>query len=95
MRFPAFSLSHASLNCSTRLVQALRRASLVYYQSLHLEMSRYISLARSADFNLGPRLLACLDRRTLRPEEQLVLREAERVQQKRPVEGAPQIGDIF
>ncbi|GAA5999718.1 uncharacterized protein JCM10292_003716 [Rhodotorula paludigena] len=78
-----------------RVLFTLRRASLVYYQSLHLEMSRYISLARSADFNLGPRLLACLDRRTLRPEEQLVLREAERVQQKRPVEGAPQIGDIF
>lgn len=80
--------------------QTLRRASLVYYQSLHLEMSRYISLARSAGFNLGPRILACLDVRTLGREEQMVLsmfknREAETARQRsRTVGGAPQLGDV-
>ncbi|BGP33256.1 hypothetical protein JCM10296v2_005050 [Rhodotorula toruloides] len=79
-----------------RVLFTLRRASLVYYQSLHLEMSRYISLARSARFNLGPRILACLDRRFLRPEEQMVLREAERKNdQYQSRSGAPQIGAIF
>ncbi|BGP25721.1 GTPase binding protein Rid1 [Rhodotorula toruloides] len=79
-----------------RVLFTLRRASLVYYQSLHLEMSRYISLARSARFNLGPRILACLDRRFLRPEEQMVLREAERKSvQYQSRSGAPQIGAIF
>jgi hypothetical protein len=59
-------------------------------------MSRYISLARSARFNLGPRILACLDRRFLRPEEQMVLREAERKNaQYESRSGAPQIGAIF
>jgi hypothetical protein len=66
----------------------------VYYQSLHLEMSRYISLARSARFNLGPRILACLDRRFLRPEEQMVLLEAER-RNHQTRSGAPQLGAVF
>ncbi|GAA6052966.1 hypothetical protein JCM3770_001152 [Rhodotorula araucariae] len=80
-----------------RVLFTLRRASLVYYQTLHLEMSRYISLARAAHFNLGARILACVDRRSLRPEEHLVLRQAEErrgaAYQSRA--GAPQIGNIF
>ncbi|BGP49355.1 hypothetical protein JCM10450v2_005243 [Rhodotorula kratochvilovae] len=80
-----------------RVLFTLRRASLVYYQSLHLEMSRYISLARAARFNLGPRILACVDRRFLRPEEHLVLRQAEerRGNAYQSRAGAPQIGNIF
>ncbi|GAA5827370.1 hypothetical protein JCM11251_003784 [Rhodosporidiobolus azoricus] len=79
-----------------RVLFTLRRASLVYYQSLHLEMSRYISLARSAHFNLGARILACLDRRFLSPQELMVLQQVEA--QKRGFEGrtgAPQLGAIF
>ncbi|GAA5987241.1 hypothetical protein JCM10908_001874 [Rhodotorula pacifica] len=76
-----------------RVLFTLRRASLVYYQSLHLEMSRYISLARSAHFNLGPRILACLDRRFLRPEEQMVLLQAERKPHATRT-GAPQLGEV-
>jgi hypothetical protein len=57
-------------------------------------MSRYISLARSARFNLGPRILACLDRRFLRPEEQMVLLEAER-RNHQTRSGAPQLGAVF
>lgn len=72
--------------------QTLRRASLVYYQSLHLEMSRYIALARSAGFNLGPRILACLDPRTLGRQEQMVLQMArEREQRSKSANGAPQL----
>ncbi|GAA6059961.1 hypothetical protein JCM10212_001310 [Sporobolomyces blumeae] len=80
-----------------RVLFTLRRASLVYYQSLHLEMSRYISLARSARFNLGPRILSCLDRRSLRPEELLVVQMAEQRERERESSrsGAPQIGNIF
>ncbi|GAA5872921.1 hypothetical protein JCM3774_004877 [Rhodotorula dairenensis] len=77
-----------------RVLFTLRRASLVYYQALHLEMSRYISLARGARFNLGPRILACLDRRFLRPEEQMVLHEAER-KHHHSRSGAPQLGAVF
>lgn len=82
----------------------MRRASLVFYQTLHLEMSRYISLARSAHFNLGPRILACLDRRFLSAEERLVLRQADErragASRSGPRahlshQGAPQIGNIF
>ncbi|GAA5914749.1 hypothetical protein JCM5296_003855 [Sporobolomyces johnsonii] len=77
-----------------RVLFTLRRASLVYYQSLHLEMSRYISLARSAQFNLGPRILACLDRRSLSRQELMVLQMVEqRDHQSRS--GAPQIGAVF
>ncbi|GAA6015639.1 hypothetical protein JCM11491_007180 [Sporobolomyces phaffii] len=76
-----------------RVLFTLRRASLVYYQSLHLEMSRYIALARSARFNLGPRILSCLDRRFLRQEELMVVHMMEqREHQSRS--GAPQIGMI-
>ncbi|BGP17556.1 hypothetical protein JCM10213_004097 [Rhodosporidiobolus nylandii] len=77
-----------------RVLFTLRRASLVYYQSLHLEMSRYISLARSARFNLGARILQCLDRRFLSREELMVLQQVEqRSYQSRT--GAPQIGAVF
>ncbi|GAA5922817.1 hypothetical protein JCM3775_006146 [Rhodotorula graminis] len=87
-----------------RVLFTLRRASLVYYQTLHLEMSRYIALARSAHFNLGPRILACVDRRFLSAEERLVLRQAaeRRAGASRSGDkaftsshGAPQIGNIF
>ncbi|GAA5839333.1 hypothetical protein JCM9279_005909 [Rhodotorula babjevae] len=87
-----------------RVIYTLRRASLVFYQTLHLEMSRYISLARSAHFNLGPRILACLDRRFLSAEERLVLRQADErragaarsgSKAHTSPQGAPQIGNIF
>ncbi|GAA6010045.1 hypothetical protein JCM10207_007534 [Rhodosporidiobolus poonsookiae] len=79
-----------------RVLFTLRRASLVYYQSLHLEMSRYISLARAARFNLGARILACLDRRFLSREELMVLQEVERRSQGyHSRSGAPQIGNVF
>ncbi|GAA5889587.1 hypothetical protein JCM6882_007077 [Rhodosporidiobolus microsporus] len=79
-----------------RVLFTLRRASLVYYQSLHLEMSRYISLARSAHFNLGARILACLDRRFLSQQELMVLHQVEA--QRKSFEsrsGAPQLGAVF
>jgi hypothetical protein len=92
------SLSPLSLALSDHLFstegQTLRRASLVYYQSLHLEMSRYLALARSARFNLGPRILGCLDARTLGPEERMVLQQAQR-RQATSGTGAPQIGEVF
>ncbi|GAA5908120.1 hypothetical protein JCM8208_003695 [Rhodotorula glutinis] len=87
-----------------RVLSTLRRASLVYYQTLHLEMSRYISLARSAHFNLGPRILASVDRRFLSAEERLVLRQADERRAAaarsgnkafKSHQGAPQIGNIF
>ncbi|ORY84625.1 hypothetical protein BCR35DRAFT_302919 [Leucosporidium creatinivorum] len=83
-----------------RVLLTLRRASLVYYQSLHLEMSRYIALARSVGFNLGPRILACLDARSLGRQEQMVLqmaREREAAAAKargRTESGAPQLGEV-
>ncbi|GAA5875319.1 hypothetical protein JCM8547_003203 [Rhodosporidiobolus lusitaniae] len=76
-----------------RVLFTLRRASVVYYQSLHLEMSRYISLARSAQFNLGARILACLDRRFLSPQELMVLQQVEQ-HNYRSRSGAPQIPAI-
>lgn len=61
-------------------MQHLRRASLVYYGTLHLELSRYISLARSARFNLGPIILQRLDQGTLsRAEQAVVQAEKDRV----------------
>ena len=63
----------------------------MYYQSLHLEMSRYIALARSARFNLGPRILSCLDRRFLRQEELMVVHMMEQ-REHQTRSGAPQIG---
>ncbi|GAA5929946.1 uncharacterized protein JCM15063_004674 [Sporobolomyces koalae] len=77
-----------------RVLFTLRRASLVYYQSLHLEMSRYISLARSARFNLGPRILSCLDRRFLRQEELMVVHMMEQ-REHQTRSGAPQIGAVM
>ncbi|GAA5980792.1 hypothetical protein JCM11641_002653 [Rhodosporidiobolus odoratus] len=77
-----------------RVLFTLRRASLVYYQTLHLEMSRYISLARSARFNLGARILGCLDRRFLSRQELMVLEQVERATfQSRS--GAPQLAAPF
>ncbi|GAA5896035.1 uncharacterized protein JCM6883_001693 [Sporobolomyces salmoneus] len=76
-----------------RVLFTLRRASLVYYQSLHLEMSRYISLARAARFNLGPRILSCLDRRFLRQEELMVVHMMEQREHQTRA-GAPQIGAV-
>ncbi|GAA5948889.1 hypothetical protein JCM3765_003942 [Sporobolomyces pararoseus] len=76
-----------------RVLFTLRRASLVYYQSLHLEMSRYIALARSARFNLGPRILSCLDRRFLRQEELMVVHMMEQ-REHQTRSGAPQIGAV-
>lgn len=63
-------------------------------------MSRYISLARSVGFNLGPRILACLDARSLGRQEQMVLqmaREREAVAARakgRTESGAPQLGEV-
>ncbi|GAA6028804.1 hypothetical protein JCM8097_007404 [Rhodosporidiobolus ruineniae] len=80
-----------------RVLFTLRRASLVYYQSLHLEMSRYISLARSAQFNLGARILQCLDRRFLSAQEVMVLQQVEEAQrrQQRQASGAPRLDVEF
>ncbi|SCZ95238.1 BZ3500_MvSof-1268-A1-R1_Chr11-2g03376 [Microbotryum saponariae] len=79
-----------------RILLTLRRASLVYYPTLHLELSRYISLARSVRFNLGSRVLACIDARTLSREEHYVLelaRQHHQAQKKAPTSpsGAPQL----
>ncbi|KDE04696.1 hypothetical protein MVLG_04919 [Microbotryum lychnidis-dioicae p1A1 Lamole] len=79
-----------------RILLTLRRASLVYYPTLHLELSRYISLARSVRFNLGARVLACIDARTLSREEHYVLelaRQHHQAQKKAPTSpsGAPQL----
>lgn len=44
----------------------MRRASKEYYPELHLELSRYVDLARKgARFNLGPNILRFVDRTTL------------------------------
>ncbi|SCV73429.1 BQ2448_7355 [Microbotryum intermedium] len=79
-----------------RILLTLRRASLVYYPTLHLELSRYISLARSVRFNLGARVLACIDARTLSREEHYVLelaRQHHQATKKSPKSpsGAPQL----
>lgn len=53
--------------------QTLRRASTTFYQSLHLEMARYISLARSVEFLLPPRVLGAMEPRFLVLEERRAL----------------------
>lgn len=57
-------------------------------------MSRYLALARAARFNLGPRILSCLDARTLSPEERMVVEMAQGrvIAAPSSSSGAPQLG---
>ncbi|KAI5481888.1 hypothetical protein MNV49_000165 [Pseudohyphozyma bogoriensis] len=71
-----------------RTILILRRASQTYYQNLHLELARYLSLARSVRFNLGPRVLSCLDPSTLSEPELRVIRAFE-IRNR-----GPQIGEL-
>ncbi|KAM0791720.1 hypothetical protein ACM66B_003989 [Microbotryomycetes sp. NB124-2] len=82
-----------------RVLLTLRRASTTYYPMLHLELSRYVALARSVRFNLGPRILSCIDARSLRPEERMVVQVAQQraaataaAQQQQ--QQAPQLGAL-
>ncbi|KAK4050623.1 hypothetical protein OIV83_003349 [Microbotryomycetes sp. JL201] len=84
-----------------RVLLTLRRASTTYYPTLHLGLSRYVALARSVRFNLGPRILSCLDSRHLRPEERMVVQVAQQkaaaaAQQQHALQQhqAPQLGDL-
>ncbi|KAK4054982.1 hypothetical protein OIO90_003323 [Microbotryomycetes sp. JL221] len=60
-----------------RVLLTLRRASTTYYPALHLELSRYVYLARQVRFNLGPRVLSCLNFQVLRTEERMVVQLAQ------------------
>ncbi|KAL8280110.1 hypothetical protein RQP46_007440 [Phenoliferia psychrophenolica] len=73
------------------VLYTLRRASASYYQGLHLEMARYVGLAREARFLLPPRILGTLDSRSLGPEERRSLDNFQRRQPARA--GAPRIPD--
>ncbi|KAK4695552.1 hypothetical protein P7C70_g8531, partial [Phenoliferia sp. Uapishka_3] len=60
------------------VLYTLRRASNTYYSALHLEMARYISLARGAGYLLPPRILGALDPRVLAAEERRQLEAYQR-----------------
>lgn len=62
--------------------KTLRRSSQDYYAPLHLELARYVDLARKANFNLGPKILGFLDSRMLTEPERQVLAQHARHQQK-------------
>ena len=54
-------------------IYVLRRASATYYPVLHLHLSRYVKLARSARFNLGANLLKYVEWSTLSRAELEIL----------------------
>ncbi|KAM0747108.1 hypothetical protein T439DRAFT_329352 [Meredithblackwellia eburnea MCA 4105] len=69
----------------------LRRASTTYYAPLHLELARYINLARSSGFFLlPPRILGWIDPSTLCREERHSLDDYQRRKQVSHT-GAPQL----
>lgn len=86
-----YYVSILSISTHTPL-QTLRRASSAYYQTLHLEMARYVALARGVQFLLPPRILGVLDARTLAAEER---RSLDAFQRRHPVSrhGAPQLAE--